>query len=407
MASITIPRTLSLTTLVQELLDDIIVLLDPVDLVHLSYTSKYFHSVVVTPLTWSRCLRRLASRDKSPPLLDTFTATREEISQEIQRISRRERNWKKLLVTKVREVSIEWGLVGKLASDGAALVLLRMESTSCDLWSLPNLMLRQKCYGPCWCHLISIAVSMENKVVLGGSNKGQLFIWPIVKENGEVVDSPRTFQGHTEGISCIDIPRDGTGRIVTGSLDRRVIVWDLATSARLQELDTNRQVIGVHLHEDALRTFHTDAHFKKYSFPDFQVVCKHHLPQTAKSRTRPSSGDAGFFFCASAKNHGVLYPPDGPSRSAVETRRISTLALDGSHRRVVVALENLKPIGEAVKVWNFGEKEDEFGSLKAADKQVEMALNCYWWGEAQAVAIVDARIVVWTRSMRLVLLEFD
>ncbi len=50
---------------------------------------------------------------------------------------------------------------------------------------------------------------------------GTIAMWDL--HNQKLV---RTFQGHTDGSSCIDISPDGT-KIWTGSLDNTVRCWDL------------------------------------------------------------------------------------------------------------------------------------------------------------------------------------
>lgn len=53
--------------------------------------------------------------------------------------------------------------------------------------------------------------------------------------------SPRQFQGHTDGASCIDISNDGT-KLWTGGLDNTVRCWDLREGRQLQQHDFSSQV---------------------------------------------------------------------------------------------------------------------------------------------------------------------
>lgn len=53
--------------------------------------------------------------------------------------------------------------------------------------------------------------------------------------------SPRQFQGHTDGASCIDISHDGT-KLWTGGLDNTVRSWDLREGRQLQQHDFTSQV---------------------------------------------------------------------------------------------------------------------------------------------------------------------
>ncbi|RUS28119.1 WD40-repeat-containing domain protein [Jimgerdemannia flammicorona] len=394
----------TLTNLYPELLDNIVFFLPPTDLIHLSYTSKHFHHFIHPVRIWSRAFQHLASCENVPPSLDLSTATRSDILHEVKRIICRERNWRRGLVTRVHDVPARMGVINQLTVDGSSLVSVGVASNYLQLWQLPELVLQQEFLAPIQYRLVAVAVSSENNVVVAGTQAGPVYVWPI---GGEALNrNRRTLHGHTDRVGCLEFLRDGTGRIVTGSWDRRVIVWDVTAGAKLEEFDTGRQILGMHLHGSVLQTFHTDARVTRYSFPDLNILYSHRLPARGKSRARVGVGDAGLFFCASGNRRGVCYPLSGPSWEIDAPKQIGAASLDGLHRRVVVLTEMCKTVEEAARVWSFGMGKEGLVPLKATDEQVERVLRCNLWGDIIALAVVDGGIVVGTEYGRLVMLEF-
>jgi WD40 repeat protein len=61
-----------------------------------------------------------------------------------------------------------------------------------------------------------------------------------------LTNSFRTFQGHTDGASCIDISPDGT-KLWTGGLDNTVRQWDLHNlgGKQVRQHDFNSQIFSL------------------------------------------------------------------------------------------------------------------------------------------------------------------
>ena len=61
--------------------------------------------------------------------------------------------------------------------------------------------------------------------------------------NGFLIVS-RTFAGHTDGASCIDISPDGT-KLWTGGLDSTVRLWDIGAGKQLNQYDFSTQIFSL------------------------------------------------------------------------------------------------------------------------------------------------------------------
>jgi WD40 repeat protein len=76
----------------------------------------------------------------------------------------------------------------------------------------------------------SVAVSPDGTRIVSGSWDATIRVWDLA--TGRPVGEPLT--GHTDMVSSVAITPDGTG-IVSGSMDHTIRVWDLATGRPVGE----------------------------------------------------------------------------------------------------------------------------------------------------------------------------
>lgn len=109
----------------------------------------------------------------------------------------------------------------KLLPDGRTLIV-GGEASTLSIWDLGGSTPRIKgelnssapaCY--------ALAISPDSKICFSCCSDGNIAVWDLHNQT-----TIRTFQGHTDGASCIDISPDGT-KLWTGGLDNTVRQWDL------------------------------------------------------------------------------------------------------------------------------------------------------------------------------------
>ena len=71
--------------------------------------------------------------------------------------------------------------------------------------------------------VVSVAVSGDGKRVVSGSEDQTVRVWDV--ETGECL---KVMEGHTKMVSSVAVSRDG--KRVSGSWDKTVRVWDVETS---------------------------------------------------------------------------------------------------------------------------------------------------------------------------------
>jgi WD40 repeat protein len=77
----------------------------------------------------------------------------------------------------------------------------------------------------------AVAVTPDGRRIVSGSNDRTLRVWDL--ESGQVI---RTLEGHTRGVRAVAITPDGC-RAVSGSNDRTLRLWDLASGQMLRALE--------------------------------------------------------------------------------------------------------------------------------------------------------------------------
>lgn len=129
----------------------------------------------------------------------------------------------------------------KLLADGRTLIV-GGEASTLSIWDLGGSTPRTKgelnsqapaCY--------ALAISPDNKICFSCCSDGNIAVWDL--HNQSII---RTFQGHTDGASCIDISPDGT-KLWTGGLDNTVRQWDLHNlgGKQVRQHDFNSQIFSL------------------------------------------------------------------------------------------------------------------------------------------------------------------
>jgi len=93
--------------------------------------------------------------------------------------------------------------------------------------------------------VLSIAVSRDGKVIVGGTRVGWVTVW-----NAESHSKVSEFEAHDDWVRAVDVSPDAT-KIVTGSSDNTACVWSLSTGERLLgPLKHNYWVVGARFSPD-------------------------------------------------------------------------------------------------------------------------------------------------------------
>ncbi|KAG9309537.1 WD40-repeat-containing domain protein [Chiua virens] len=93
-------------------------------------------------------------------------------------------------------------------------------------------------------HVNNIAVSKDEKWIVGGSTHGYVSVWSV-----ESHERMGEMKGHTRRVGAVDISQDGT-KIASGSDDKTVCVWLRRTSERLLTLQHDNDVVSVKFSPD-------------------------------------------------------------------------------------------------------------------------------------------------------------
>lgn len=107
----------------------------------------------------------------------------------------------------------------------------------------------------------AVAISHDGRLCYSCQSDGYIVVWDVHNQK-----QVRQFQGHADGVSCIDSTSDGL-QLWTGGLDKTVRCWDLRDSTRqLAQFDFNSQIfslaksptddwIAVGMESDAIEVF--------------------------------------------------------------------------------------------------------------------------------------------------------
>ena len=127
----------------------------------------------------------------------------------------------------------------KLLPDGRTLII-GGEASSLSVWDLasPTPRIKASLVSPApACY--ALAISPNSQLCFSCCSDGRINVWDL--HNQKLV---RTFDGHTDGASCVDITPDGK-KLVTGGLDSTVRVWDLMQSEELMYCSFPSQVFSL------------------------------------------------------------------------------------------------------------------------------------------------------------------
>ena len=90
----------------------------------------------------------------------------------------------------------------------------------------------------------SVAVSPDGRRIVSGSYDNTVAVWDL--DAGTLIHQ---FSGHQRWVNSVAVSPDGR-RIVSGSDDKTVAVWDLETGRRLATLTLDRSGLSVAWHPD-------------------------------------------------------------------------------------------------------------------------------------------------------------
>ena len=86
--------------------------------------------------------------------------------------------------------------------------------------------------------ITSIAITPDGTKVVSGSSDKTVRIWDI--NTGELL---KTLEGHTYNVNSVAITPDGT-KVVSGSSDKTVRIWDINTGELLKTLEGHTDIVG-------------------------------------------------------------------------------------------------------------------------------------------------------------------
>src|SRR6185369_5427151 len=86
----------------------------------------------------------------------------------------------------------------------------------------------------------SVRIDPTSTRVAAGADDGRARVWPIAQ--GPSKTEPLVFKGHRYAVSSVTFSRDGA-RLLTGSGDRTMKVWDAATGALVQSVDSSNGTV--------------------------------------------------------------------------------------------------------------------------------------------------------------------
>ena len=104
----------------------------------------------------------------------------------------------------------------------------------------------------------SVAVSPDGRRIVSGSDDRTVAVWDL--ESGTRIHQ---LTGHQKEVNSVAVSPDGR-RIVSGSDDHTVAVWDLESGQRLASLTLDGSVASVAWHRDGRSIVAGDAHGNLY-----------------------------------------------------------------------------------------------------------------------------------------------
>ena len=136
-------------------------------------------------------------------------------------------------------------------------------------------------------------------------------------------ETEASLEGHTGGVLCLDVSADGT-RLVSGSRDRSIRIWDVAKGESLVTIDFGTEVLSVAFSPDGTRVFaggrgsavraYDAADGKPLAFADVQRAYVSGLALSPDGTRVYTAGDRGVRVLDAA----TLTPPSKPSDGQYE-----------------------------------------------------------------------------------------
>jgi len=92
--------------------------------------------------------------------------------------------------------------------------------------------------------VVSIAVSQDGKRIVSGTKDGRVTVWNAASRS-KIIE----FKAHFSWVCAVDVSPDTT-KIATGSDDSIACVWSLSTGERLLSLKHDRMVVAAKFAHD-------------------------------------------------------------------------------------------------------------------------------------------------------------
>eukprot|EP01117_Protostelium_nocturnum_P019733 TRINITY_DN8624_c0_g1_i1.p1 TRINITY_DN8624_c0_g1~~TRINITY_DN8624_c0_g1_i1.p1 ORF type:complete len:632 (+),score=127.72 TRINITY_DN8624_c0_g1_i1:174-2069(+) len=141
-------------------------------------------------------------------------------------------------LTEIRLLGESYIRSAKVSGNGQHLIV-GGENSMVSVWDVKGNALRnslnvanaQACY--------ALAFAQDENSFFSCHSDGNIYNWSL-GSNKPI----RSFKGHSDGVSCVEISPDGT-KLLTGSLDNTIKVWDIGTSKELASYNFPSQIFAL------------------------------------------------------------------------------------------------------------------------------------------------------------------